>query len=49
MQFRAYEPDINDSKKYKEYMLDVKRAWEIETPMTDEEKEALEHFNSLFE
>lgn len=49
MQFRAYEPNENDSKKYKEYMLDVKRAWEIETPMTDEEKEALEHFNSLFE
>ncbi len=49
MQFRAYKPESSDPPKYKAHMLDLKQAWKIETPMTEEEREALEYFNSLFE
>lgn len=43
--FRAFEP--HDNTKYDQYMLNMKRAWQLETEMTQEETEALERFDSL--
>jgi hypothetical protein len=45
MGYRCYE---KDDKPYEEKMNECRFAWEIEPPMTDEEKERLDEFSDLF-
>ena len=45
MGYRCYE---NSTKTYEEQMMENKYAWEIEPPMSEEEKEELNEFNKLF-
>lgn len=44
MSYRAYRKQSGN----KDYMEELRRAWEIEEPLTEEEKKELEEFENLF-
>lgn len=46
MGYRAYKKDGNNSKR--DIREELRRAWEIKPPVTEEEQAALDEFNSYF-
>lgn len=46
MSYRCF--DENDKTTEKQNLIELRQAWEIEEPLSDEEQKALDEFNAIF-
>lgn len=49
IEFRSYVIKQTDSKEYRTQMLELKRQWTIEEPITEEEQKAIDKFDKLLQ